>query len=133
MRPHERFHGRASGGAVGVVGGELGNEPLADHPRFEQLGVGGAGQVEVQRRCTTEAGWVDGADDRATPGAAANRDQALNLEHPQPLTQRLSADAVLLEHGRLRREVVALAKPANDDVVDNVAGNAFGCLQGSQR
>ena len=79
----------------------FGEDAVGQYPRLEQLFVGGAGEVVIQRRHAAEAAGVDPTHDRPSAGATAQRDQPLHLEQPQALPQRLTADAVLLQHGSL--------------------------------
>ena len=62
-----------------------GEQRFGEHPRLEQLGVGGAGEVVEERRNPAEVGGIDRADHRAAAGTAADRDQALHLEQAQAL------------------------------------------------
>ncbi len=50
-------------------------------------------------------------DARTAARAAPDGDQALDFEETEGLAERLAADAVLLEHGGLRRQAVAGLRP----------------------
>jgi len=127
------LHRGRPGGVVGMGCGAFGEDGLGQYPGFPQFAVGGAGEVVVERRHPTEVGGVDGTDDRTATGTAADRDQALHLEQAQRLAQGLPADAVVLQHRRLGRQVVAFVEAVDHDVVDDVAGDALGRLERAQR
>ena len=105
-----RLHVRPDPVPVGMAGGPLGQHHLGDDPRLEELGVGAAGEVVVERRGPTEAGGVDVADDGPAAGAAADGDEPLHLEQPQALPHALAGQPGLLEHDCLGGELVAGAQ-----------------------
>jgi hypothetical protein len=130
VEPHPvGLHGGAHGLAVGVHGGVLGLEPLGDHPGVEELAVRGAGHVVVERRRTPQRGRVDVAHHRAASGPPPKGDEALDLEQPQSLAERLAGHAVLPDHRRFMRQAVARRQTLAHDVADDVTRHALGGLQ----
>ena len=128
---HEGGEHLALGAARGQPRHPLGEDRLERGPGVEQLGVGRAAEVEVQRGGAREVARVEGSDERTAAGAALDVDDALDLEQAQRLAQRLAADLVPYEHLGLGQESVTDADAAREDVVDDAGGRGLGGLRGS--
>ena len=73
----------------------------------DELAVRGALDVEVEREHAAEHGRVHRLHDRPAAGTGLERDEAVQLEHPQGLAERAAPDVVVRHHLGLGREAVA--------------------------
>jgi hypothetical protein len=114
--------------AVGVAGGQVGGQRLEHPPRFQELLVRGAGQLEVERHRAGQVHRRRRADDRPASRPAPDADDPLRLEQAQRLAQRLPADAVLLDHLGLEWQPVPRLQAVLDDVAGDGEGDDLGRL-----
>ncbi len=98
---------------------------------LEQLAIGRAQRLEVQRHHPAEVGRVVGRDHRSAAWAGLQRHQAVDLEDAQRLTQRSATDTESFDHCAFRREHRAGLEMVALDVLQDLPRYRLGDLLSS--
>ena len=98
---------------------------------FEQLAIGRAQRLQMQRHHAAEVGGVVRRDHRSAAWPGLERDQPVHLEDAQRLAQRSAPDSELFDHRVLGRQHGAGLEAVPLDVLQDLPRYRLGDLLGS--